>query len=647
MCGIAGYIPPEGLYPDPALLARMCDAIAHRGPDAYGSFLDPTVALGHRRLSIIDLEGGAQPLANEDGSIQTIFNGEIYNYRELRADLAARGHRFATDSDTEVLVHLWEEEGEHMPERLNGMFAFAVWDSNRRSLFLARDRFGKKPLYYTGPGPWGRFAFASELKALRPLPGFAPATDPQAVSDFLALGYIPDPRTIYRGVHKLPPGSSLLWQTGARPRLRRYWQLLFDPAPNLTFDSQTARIRAIAADAVACRLMSDVPLGAFLSGGLDSSIVVSLMSAAVPDPIRSFSIGFTSKNYDELEYARHLATRLGTLHQEETVTPEILDTIDTLTAHYDEPFGDSSAIPTLYLARMTRQHVTVALSGDGGDEIFGGYERYLLALGHQRVARFVPEWARRPIFGGAAALYPKLDSLPRALRLKPMLEALSQSLAGAYFTLVSAFRDRALNRILSEEMRWKLGGYSTRTWFEGLFAEHAHLGPLEQMQAVDLQTYLPGGILVKVDRATMAHSLESRAPLLDYRLADAAARLPSRFKVNGLTEGKHILRAAFRDALPPVTAARRKQGFSVPMAEWMRTSLRGLFETAVFSEEMSPYISIHEARRIWNQHQSGYRNHAGRLWYLLMLGCWAAREEGRPIHAELSAGGSSLSRSRR
>jgi asparagine synthase (glutamine-hydrolysing) len=634
MCGIAGYIALEGLYPNPAVLARMCDSIAHRGPDAYGSYLDPHVALGHRRLSIIDLESGSQPMPNEDGSIQVVFNGEIYNYRELRRELLAEGHRFSTGSDTEVLVHLWEQDGERMPERLNGMFAFALWDSNRRTLFLARDRFGKKPLYYTGPGPWGRFAFASELKALRPLPGFSPGTDPQAISDFLALGYIPDPRTIYRGVQKLPPGHSLLWEYGTRPRLRRYWQLEFAPEAKLSFETETGRIRELAAEAVSRRLMSDVPLGAFLSGGLDSSIVVLLMSAQGPAPVRSFSIGFTSKEYDELVHARALAARLRTAHFEETVTPAIHEILQTLTVHYDEPFGDSSAIPTLYLARMTRQHVTVALSGDGGDEIFGGYERYLLALGHQRVARFFPGWVRKPLFGAASVLYPKFDFLPRPLRLKSALEALSQSLAGAYFTLVSSFRDRGLDRILSEEMRWKLGGYSTRAWFESLFGGLSHLPPLEQMQAVDLQTYLPGGILVKVDRATMAYSLEARAPLLDYRLAESAARLPSHFKAPRLDAGKHILRASFAGLLPPSTAGRRKQGFSVPMAEWMRTSLRGVFESAVFTEAAASCISIPEARRLWTQHQSGRRNHAGRLWYLLMLGCWLARENGTPVELE-------------
>jgi asparagine synthase (glutamine-hydrolysing) len=633
MCGIAGYVAAEGSFPNRELLKRMCDRIVHRGPDAYGEYLDSEVALGHRRLSIIDLAGGNQPLGNEDGQVQVVFNGEIYNYRPLRADLERKGHHFQTNSDTEVLVHLWEEEGERMPEFLNGMFAFAIWDRARRQLFLARDRFGKKPLYYSESIADAAFAFASELKALRAMPGFDLDADPRAVSDFLCLGYVPDPRSIYLGAEKLAPGHSLLWSAASGVRIRKYWELVFDPDESLRFEEESERIRELCIDAVQCRLMSDVPLGAFLSGGVDSSTVVAIMARHAPDRVKSFSIGFTNKNFDELNYARLLVERYKTDHREEVVTPSIHGTLDTLVEHYDEPFGDASAIPTLYLSRMTRQHVTVALSGDGGDEIFGGYNRYTLGMLENRLRTLFPGWFRRSVIATAAQYYPKLDVLPRPLRWKAMLTCVSQELADGYFTSVSAFRDAQLDAILAPELRRRLGGYSTREWFAGLFRDVSHLPPLEQMQAIDVKTYLPGDILVKVDRASMAYSLEARSPLLDYRVGEAAARLPSAFKVRGQS-GKMIFKHAFAPYLPPVTTTRAKMGFSVPMAEWFRTSLKSTFESVVLHPAMEEYVSPGEVRKIWNDHQGGLKNEQTRLWYLLMLACWV----GRHHHASHSEG---------
>ncbi len=644
MCGFAGFVVREGARPDAGLLERMCDRIAHRGPDGYGSYVDADVALGHRRLSIIDVAGGGQPQANEDGCLQVVFNGEIYNYAVLRKGLVERGHVFATNSDTEVLVHLYEEVGERLPEHLNGMFALAIWDRAREELFLARDRFGKKPLYYTEAIPGQAISFASELKALTLVPGFDCPVDPRAVADFLAFGYVPDPSTIYRNVHKLAPAHGLLWRRrgprGKPATPRRYWEMRFAPDAGVSFDDRVEEIHALSVDAVQCRLMSEVPLGAFLSGGVDSSGVVALMATHADSKVKSFSIGFTNKSVDELDYARLLVERYKTEHREEIVSPSIHEMLPVLVDHYDEPFGDASAIPTLYLCRMTRKHVTVALSGDGADELFGGYDRYALGVLEDRIRRAFPGWFRRSAIRTAARLWPRTDYLPRPLRFKSMLTCVSQEVADGYYTSVTAFRDEALDAVLSPGMRRELAGYTPREGFRKQFEGLEHLSALEQLQAVDIKTYLPGDILVKMDRASMAYSLEARAPWLDYRLGELAAKLPSSYKVRG-ANGKVVFKRALQRYLPEVTTARRKQGFVVPMAEWMRTSLKPTFESAVFRPEMEELVDLGEARRIWAQHQGGVFDNSTQLWYLLMLGCWKAHhgsERGAGELAESLAG---------
>lgn len=615
----------------------MCDRIRHRGPDAYGSYVDVRAALGHRRLSIIDLSTGGQPQANEDGTIQVIFNGEIYNYAGLREDLLAKGHRFTTHSDTEVLVHLYEEVGERLPEYLNGMFAFAIWDSRKQELFLARDRFGKKPLYYTGNIRGYRIAFASELKALTAIEEFEPAVDPRAVADFLAFGYVPDPATIYRGVYKLPPAHSLLL-TANGIKVRRYWDLNFAPDATRRYEDTAEEIRQLSIDAVRCRLMSDVPLGAFLSGGVDSSAVVALMSEQTR--VRSFSIGFTDKSVDELEYARLVVERYQTEHREQIVTPSIEEMLPVLVEHYDEPFGDSSAIPTLYLCRMTRQYVTVSLSGDGADELFGGYDRYQLGVLENRLRSLFPDWFRHTALAALGKAWPRTDFLPRPLRFKSMLTCVSQEIADGYFTSVTAFRDESLEAVLAPGLRRELSGYTAREGFRKHFEGLEHLPALDQMQAVDIKTYLPGDILVKMDRASMAYSLEARAPWLDYRLGELAATLPQSFKVRG-ANGKLAFKSALSRYLPERTTSRRKQGFIVPMAQWMRTSLRTVFEPAVFRPEMEEILDLGETRRLWEQHQGGLHDNSTRLWYILMLACWHAHHgpgAGRAHLAESLAG---------
>ncbi|MBV9267441.1 MAG: asparagine synthase (glutamine-hydrolyzing) [Acidobacteriaceae bacterium] len=606
-------------------LRAMCDRMFHRGPDGYGEFFDDHVALGHRRLSIIDLSGGAQPLGNEDGSIQIVFNGEIYNYVELQRDLARRGHQFRTKSDTEVIVHLYEEVGERVPEYLNGMFAFAIWDAGKRELFLARDRFGEKPLYYSADIPGTRFCFASELKALTALPGFDPKLNERAVADFLSLSYVPDPHTIYAHVHKLPPGHSLMLRKRALT-VRRYWKLNFEAAHSGA--DPVEEVRSLAADSVQRRMISDVPLGAFLSGGVDSSAVVAMMTGSASHQVKTFSIGFTNRDFDELEYARLIVERYRTEHYEEVVSPSIHDTLGTLSEHFDEPFGDASAIPMLYLSRMTRRHVTVALSGDGADEIFGGYRRYYFGVLEERLRQRFPEWFRKSVIKVGGKYYPKFDYLPQMFRAKTLLTNLAADIGNAYFTSMSTFRDGGLRRVLSPPLRSSLNNYCPRRSFAERFQAVSHLSPLAQMQAVDIETYLPGDILVKTDRTTMAYSLESRPPWLDHRLAELACRLPMSVHLHG-RERKHLFKRAMTPLLPEPILTRPKMGFSVPLAEWFRTSLKPVYREAVLQPDMEEYLSLTEARRLWVQHQTGRHDHSRKLWNLLMLGLWHARQRRR------------------
>jgi asparagine synthase (glutamine-hydrolysing) len=630
MCGIAGYLTTDRVAPGSELIRRMCDRLKHRGPDGAGYYCSPGVALGHRRLSIIDVAGGAQPMANEDGTLQAVFNGEIYNFLELRRDLERR-HLFTTRSDTEVLIHLYEEVGERLPEFLNGMFAFAIWDIRRKELFLARDRFGKKPLYYSSGIPGTRFCFASELKALAAMPGFDPPVDPRSVADFLALSYVPDPNTIYKGVAKLPPAHSMT-VTESGSRLRRYWSPDFAVDSRLGFGAAVEEIRSLAADSVKRRMISDVPLGAFLSGGVDSTAVVGVMAGLAPGKVKTFSIGFTDKRFDELHYARIAAARHSTEHHEQVVSPSIHEIFDTLINHFDEPFGDASAIPMLYLSRMTREHVTVALSGDGADELFGGYRRYFFGVLEERLRNRFPQWFRQSVIRVGARYYPKFDYLPQIFRAKTLLHNLTQEISDSYFTSMSTFRDDGLEAVLSPEIGAGLSGYSPRRNFRARFEAVRDLPPLEQMQAVDLETYLPGDILVKADRATMAYSLESRSPWLDYRLAELFGRMPSAFKLHGRA-GKHIFKRAMAPYVPAPLLHRKKMGFSVPLAAWFRTSLKPAFEDSVLQPGSDCFYMPAEVRRIWREHQSGLHDHSRKLWNLLMLSVWHNVHHGTPAGA--------------
>ncbi len=620
MCGIAGFVTNHDSEADPAIIRAMCDRMLHRGPDGYGHFEEGPAGLGHLRLSIIDLEGGWQPISNEDGRLQVIFNGEIYNYLELREELERRGHRFTTHSDTEVLVHLYEEEGERMTERLNGMFAFAIWDRRSCELFLARDRFGKKPLYYSTSLPGYRIAFASELKAFAAMPSVDHSFRPESVADFLAFSYVPDPDSIYKSIQKLPPATTLLLGAGG-PRLRRYWTLEFGEEEPAGRDEAVRELGRLAADSVTKRMISDVPLGAFLSGGVDSSGVVAYMSQAAAGRVKTFSIGFTSKEFDETRYARQIVSRYSTDHYEKTVTPDISEMLGVLVNHFDEPFGDSSAVPTLYLSRMTRERVTVALSGDGADEIFGGYRRYRFGVAEERVRRKYLGSFGRKVAASVGRVYPKFDYLPQPFRAKATLMNLGLDLGDAYFSSLTTFRDESLRAILAPELVEALGGYDPREVYRDRFRRVAHLPALQQMQAVDVETYLPGDILVKADRATMAYSLEGRSPWLDHRIAEYAARMPASWKIKGL-QGKHIFKKLLEPLVPHDILYRPKMGFSVPLAHWFRTSLVPVYRQTVLSGEADALVTRAEANRLLEQHLSGLHDHSRKLWNVLMLACW-------------------------
>ena len=620
MCGIAGIVDVAGRRPiEDALLRRMTDRLAHRGPDGSGFHLAPGVGLGHRRLAIIDLAGGRQPLFNEDESVAITFNGEIYNYPQLMAELQAKGHRFRTQSDTEVIVHAWEEWGEACLARLRGMFAFAIWDDNRQTLFLARDRFGKKPLYYTLLGD-GRLLFASEMKALLVSPDVPRQIDPAAVEDYFAYGYVPDSKSIYRAIAKLPPGHHLT-QIRGRPAAEpvRYWDLSF--TDGRTIDEAQAREDLIAqlGEAVRMRLISEVPLGAFLSGGVDSGAVVGLMAEA-SDQVNTFSIGFTQARFDETRYADSVAQLYATRHHRRIVDADDFDLVDRLAGIYDEPFADASAIPTFRVCALAREKVTVALSGDGGDELLAGYRRYRWHRTEERLRGIVPSAIRRPLLAGLGRLYPKLDWAPQKLRAKATLLELAAGTVDGYFLNVSVLDDAIRGRLFTPAFRRELGGYHAREELARHFAAAPTEDPLSAAQYVDLKTYLPGDILTKVDRASMANSLEVRAPFLDHGFAEWTAGLPAALKLHG-GEGKYVLKRALEGRLPDDVLYRPKQGFAVPLAAWFRGPLRervhaalagpGLAETGWFD---GAFIGAACA-----QHQAGLRDHSRLIWSLLMF----------------------------
>ncbi len=627
MCGITGVVDLRGRRePDRALLRRMNDAIAHRGPDGEGEHHEPGVALGHRRLAIIDVATGQQPLYNEDQSVVVVYNGEIYNYQSLIPELQALGHVFHTKSDTEVIVHAWEAWGEACVDRFRGMFAFALWDRNRETLFLARDRLGVKPLFYALL-PDGQCVFGSELKSVLLHPGVTRTIDPCAVEEYFAVGYVAEPRTIYTSVRKLPPAHTLVLRRGAAPTdPREYWDVRFSLENRITFDDAMAELDQRLKDSVRLRMISEVPLGAFLSGGVDSSAVVSAMARISDAPVNTCSISFDDPAFDETRFAQRVAERYRTRHFVDTVASDDFGLIDTLAGLYDEPYADSSAIPTYRVCQLARKHVTVALSGDGGDESFGGYRRYQLHLMEEKLRAALPLAVRRPLFGLLGRVYPKADWAPRMFRAKTTFESLARTSVEAYLQSVSIVRGPMRARLFSAQARAALGGYRV----DDLFARHAERAatddPLALIQYLDLKTYLVGDINTKVDRASMAHSLEVREPLMDHPLVEWLATLPSDFKMRG-GEGKRLLKKSMEPWLPDDVLYRPKMGFAVPLIRWFRGPLRETVRKAVLGDTLRD-TGLFEPRvleEIVGAHESGRRDYSAPLWTLLMFEAFLRR----------------------
>jgi len=639
MCGIVGIMDLRGRREVPRnLLARLNETQHHRGPDAGGLHLEPGLGLGHRRLSIIDLATGQQPLYNEDGSVAVVFNGEIYNYQSLIPELAALGHVFRTKSDTEVIVHAWEAWGQKCVERFRGMFAFALWDGNRETLFLARDRLGVKPLYYALL-PRGEVVFGSELKSLVAHPAFRRDLDPCAIEEYFALGYVPEPRTIYKMARKLPPAHTLMISRGARlPEPRQYWDVRFTLDNPIGEREAQAELVERLQESVRLRLISEVPLGAFLSGGVDSSAVVAMMAGLSSEPVNTCSIAFSDPAFDESKHAATVAERYRTRHFVERVDSDDFELIDVLARTYDEPYADSSAIPTYRVCQLARKRVTVALSGDGGDESFGGYRRYRLHTMEERLRSMLPLSVRRPAFGLLGRVYPKADWAPQVFRAKTTFQALARNSAEAYFHSMSILRDDMRAKLYSNSFKAELGGYSA----EQVFTHHAERAgtddALALVQYLDLKTYLVGDINTKVDRASMAHSLEVREPLMDHPLVEWLATLPSSYKVRR-QEGKHLLKKTMGPYLSDDILYRPKMGFAVPLAKWFRGPLRQKLREALLGAELADTALFNRRylEHLVEAHQSGVRDYSAPLWTLLMFQRFIRNHGAQQAHSPSAA----------
>jgi asparagine synthase (glutamine-hydrolysing) len=613
----------------------MADLLAHRGPDGEGFHRDGPIGLGHRRLAIIDLSGAAaQPMPNEDETLWIVFNGEIYNFQSLRDDLLSRGHTFRSKSDTETILHLYEEEGEGCLRHLRGMFAFALWDSRRRRLFLARDRVGKKPLFYWHR-PGHAFAFASEPKAFVADPAFRAEPDAEALWHFLTFQYIPAPWSGFRGVRKLPPAHYLVLEDD-RLEIHRYWDLRYTPKRAGKALELAAELGARLREAVRLRLISDVPLGAFLSGGVDSSAVVALMAEVGTGPVRTFSIGFPEADYDELRYARLVAERFQTEHHELVVRPDALAILPRMVWHYNEPFGDSSAVPSFYLAEMTRRGVTVALNGDGGDESFAGYPRYL-ALRRSRGFEYIPRGVR-PGLAWAASHLPAGRAKGFLSRAAHFLAAQDPDPERRYARWLVHF-DHALKPCLcTPEFQAQAGGANSVDLVVAAYARSDGTDLIDRTLHVDVQTYLPDDLLVKMDIATMAHSLEARSPVLDHELMEFAASLPPDLKLHGRT-GKRVLKSLLRPLLPPALLHRPKMGFGVPIDHWFRGPLRDVLREVLLSSRClgRGYFQPPMVEKIAEEHIAGHRNWHYHLWDLLVLELWFRTFIDQPRPTPLAA----------
>jgi asparagine synthase (glutamine-hydrolysing) len=644
VCGIAGWFDLKGQrLPDRPLVRAMSDAILHRGPDGDGFHFEPGVGFGHRRLAVIDLVTGDQPMQSQDGNICLIFNGEIYNFRELRTELEQRGHSFATRSDTEVILEAWSEWGDDCVNHLTGMFAFALWDRQKETLFLARDRLGEKPLYYTSL-PDQTLIFASEIKALLTAPQLDRTIDPCAIEEFFALGYIAEPRTIYSGVKQLPAGTSLLIRRGQQPDAQTYW----DPTPAVIDDHEMARLDEALLERleriVKSQLVADVPVGTFLSGGVDSSGITALMARTAPETVTAFTIGFHVRDFDETEYASLVAKHCAANHVIERMQGEEMELVEKLPAIFDEPFGDSSALPTYRLMQLARKSVTVALSGDGGDELFSGYRRYGFHAREENIRRWLPGGFRKALFGTLANTYPQMDNAPRFLRARHTFQELSVDSTMGYFLNVSVLTDDVRDALFSTGLKRSLQGYHAADVLSA-FARRAPMSdPITRAQYVDLKTWLPSDILTKVDRTAMANSLEVRVPMLDHTFVNWALGLPSAVNRRG-SDGKILLKRAFEKLVPRNTLYRPKQGFSVPLANWFRGPMGAFLEQKLRAKNeffSAEYLNIDTVRKLITEHRTSRADNSRALWMIWMFENFMMREHAaintsQSIIAERSA----------
>ena len=642
MCGITGIFDTRGKRDiDRAALQRMNESQHHRGPDEGSVHVEPGVGFGHRRLAIIDVATGQQPLFNEDGSVCVVFNGEIYNFQELVPELEALGHVFHTRSDTEVIVHAWEAWGEESVKRFRGMFAFALWDRNRQTLFLARDRLGVKPMFYALL-PDGQLLFGSELKSLLANGGLARDIDPLAIEEYFALGYVAEPRTIFRGAKKLPPAHTLLIRRAQPlPEPKEYWDVRFTLDNRISLPDACAELEARLRESIKLRMISEVPLGAFLSGGVDSSAVVAMMAGVSTEPVNTCSIAFADPKFDESAFAQQVADRYRTRHYVDRVESEDFDLIDTLAALYDEPYADSSAIPTYRVCQLARKHVTVALSGDGGDESFGGYRRYRLHLMEEQMRSMLPLSMRRPLFGLLGRVYPKLDWAPRVFRGKTTFEGMARTPVEAYFHSVSILRGPMRQQLFSAKLRKELAGYDALEVFDRHAKRAGTDDALSLIQYLDLKTYLVGDINTKVDRASMAHSLEVREPLMDHPLVEWLATLPVDMKVRG-NEGKVLLKKAMEPHLPRELMYRPKMGFAIPLARWFRGPLKERVKSAILGPRLlgTGWFDEGYLRHLVDAHQAGEGDFSAPLWTLLMFDAflgYAVDESAAPESMETTA----------
>ncbi len=621
MCGICGVIiPNQDRRMDKSVLKRMTDSLKHRGPDDEGFFINDFVGIGHRRLSIIDLAGGHQPIYNEDKSKLIVFNGEIYNFQENREFLLKKGHQFRTSSDTEVILHLYEEFGTSCVEKLRGMFAFAIYDIKEKTLFLARDRLGIKPLYYYFYN--GKFIFGSEIKAILEYDDVNIDIDIEALSDYLSYLYIPAPKSIFKHVKKLAAGHWLLLKN-ENLIIQKYWDLQFETNNSLSENEWTEKLQSLLEESIKVRLISEVPLGAFLSGGLDSSLVVSIMAGLKQEPVITNSIGFKEKEFNEIDYAREVSNLFNTEHHEYFVNPLNVEILDKLAWFYDEPFADSSALPTYFVSKMTRENVKVALSGDGGDENFAGYRRYYFDYLENELRMKIPSFLKISIIKLLALAYPKADWLPQIFRAKTLLTNISLDHAEAYFNSMTHFNYNKKSKLLNPDVLYDLNDYDSFLLFRNHFDNSDDCDDLSRIQYLDIKTYLVDDILTKVDRASMANSLEVRVPLLDHKFMELVAQIPAHFKLRGKT-GKYLFKKFAETKLPHQIIHRKKTGFSIPLDSWFRNELKFVFEEEVINttSPINNILNKNYIRELWRNHQNKMNNYGVQLWTILMFEKW-------------------------